>query len=273
MMTRNDRDFSKAELIAAKLLRRFGLSDPRQFVLEDLAMALGVLVVNASLQGAEARLVRQNTKKGVIRVSKDIPEEGRRRFAIGHELGHWEQHQHISQLSLCLSSEVVGYRGSREELEANAFSACLLMPRSFLRETYPAAPSLELVRAISEELVTTMTATAVRVVETTKDPCLVVFTDAESKRVQWWKRADRCPEVWLESCQSISDLSLTNEVLDGSQGFDGVEAVDPAAWFRHINGYERYTVYEESMRLGSYPTVITLLSIDDRSGTQGTAYS
>lgn len=261
--TRSDADleFTKAEVAAAKLLRRFGVVDPRQVVLEDLAMALGIVVIDAPLRGAEARLVRQGEKKGLIRVNEGIPEEGRRRFAIGHELGHWSQHREASQLSFCIASDVVGYRGSREELEANAFSANLLLPGRFLRETYRAAPSLELVRVIAEDLVTTLTATAVRVVETTADPCLVVFTDLETGCVQWWRRSSRCPRLWLERRQPVGEMSVTSEVLAGSQE-TAVEEVDPAAWFRHIGGCERYVVYEESMRLGGYQTAITLLSVD-----------
>ncbi len=132
--------FTKAEVAAAKLLRRFGLRDPRNLVLEDLAMALGVVVVDASLKGAEARLVRRG-KKGLIRVSDAIPEAGRRRFAIAHELGHWSVHAHTSQLNLCLDEDIVGYKGSREELEANAFAGSLLMPGRYLQQTYPSAPS------------------------------------------------------------------------------------------------------------------------------------
>lgn len=226
-------------------------------------MALGVLVVDAPLLGAEARLVRQDEKKGLIRVSERISEEGRRRFAIGHELGHWSQHRQASQLSLCLASDVLGYRGSQEELEANAFSACLLLPGRFLRETYRAAPSLDLVRAIAEELVTTLTATAVRVVETTNDPCLVVFTDLETGCVHWWRRSSRCPKVWLQRRQRISQLSATNEILDGRQN-TAIEAVDSSSWFGHVEGSEDYVVYEESMKLGSYPTAITILSVDYR---------
>ena len=263
MRSDRDHEFTKAQAAASKLLRRFGVRDPRQLDLEDLAMALGVVVMDAPLLGAEARLVRQGSKKGLIRVSEDISEEGRRRFAIGHELGHWSQHQHTSQLSLCLASDVVGYRGSREELEANAFSACLLLPGRFLRETYRAAPSLDLVHTIAEELVTTLTATAVRVVETTNDPCVVVFTDLETGRVQWWRRSSRCPRAWLQSQQPISQLSGVSEILKGEQE-TALETVDSAAWFDHVEGSEAYVVYEESMRLGNYPTAITLLAVDYR---------
>jgi len=262
-MRSDSQAFTKAEVAAAKLLLRFGVEDPRKLHLEDLAMALGIVVIDAPLRGAEARLVRQGEKKGLIRVSEDIPEPGRRRFAIGHELGHWSEHREVSQLSLCTASEVVGYRGSRAELEANAFSANLLLPGRFLRETYPAAPCLDVVQEIAEDLVTTLTATAVRVVETTGDPCLVVFTDLETGCVQWWRRSGRCPQLWLESRQPVSEMSMTSDILAG-RDLTPVEEVNPATWFHHVDGHEQYVVYEESMRLGGYPTAITLLSVGTR---------
>ena len=112
----SERDFTKAEIAASKTLRRFGLRDPRRLVLEDLAMALGVVVIDAPLQGAEARLVRRG-EKGLIRVSEDIPELGRRRFAIGHELGHQiERHP--------------GF-GQRQEYEADRIGANLAIASGY----------------------------------------------------------------------------------------------------------------------------------------------
>ena len=260
---RSDDDFTRAEICASKLLRRYGLTDPRQMVLEDLAMAVGVVVRDAPLIGAEARLVRK-AGKGLIRVSENLPEEGRRRFAIGHELGHWLLHRAISQLNLCLAADVVAYRGSREELEANAFSASLLLPTKYLRSHFTEAPSLKLARAIADDLVTTLTATAVRLVETARDPCLVAFIDLGAGCVRWWRCSRSCPRVWLEARQPVDERSVMGELIGGRRHASDAEEVDPAAWFAHVSDHRDLLVLEESMRLGSYPTAITLLSVDYR---------
>jgi hypothetical protein len=171
------------------------------------------------------------------------------------------RHRYSSQLNLCLGSDILGYRGSDEELEANAFSAHLLMPGKYLRDTYTAAPSLRLIKQIAHELVTSLTATAVRIVETTDDPCMVVFTNVETECVHWWRRSTRCPPVWLESRQRISELSSALETLRMAGTSPQSESVNPSAWFRHIDDHEELVVYEESVKLGNYPVLITLLSV------------
>ena len=53
------------------------MTHPHDLVLEESAMARGVLVLEERLEGAEAHLLR-TTGKGVMRVKASLP-----------ELGHW----------------------------------------------------------------------------------------------------------------------------------------------------------------------------------------
>src|SRR5262245_59118721 len=112
---------------AAKLWARYGFATPDDLVLEDLAFALGVVVLEGRLDSADARLIRRG-QKGLIRVKEDIPEPGRKRFAVAHEIGHWELHQAVSQVLSCTSEDMVAqYKASPPEIEANYFAAELLM--------------------------------------------------------------------------------------------------------------------------------------------------
>jgi IrrE N-terminal-like domain len=69
---------------------------------------------------------------------------GRRRFTIGHELGHWVMHRAQGQQSLfCRHAEVDEQEGESEhdraseiEREANAFAAAFTMPAHLIREHY-----------------------------------------------------------------------------------------------------------------------------------------
>jgi IrrE N-terminal-like domain len=67
----------------------------------------------------------------------------RRRFTVGHELGHWCLHRHGSEAVWCRATAVDpqengGSRGARppEEDEANEFAAALLMPAHLVRRHY-----------------------------------------------------------------------------------------------------------------------------------------
>ena len=106
-----------------------------------------------------------------------------------------------------------------------------------------------------------MTAAAVRLIKVTNDPCLLVLSDSESGTTQWWRRAERCPRVWLEGKQSLSECSIAGDVARGAEAPAKAEQIDPAAWFEHIDGHENFIVYEETMKLGRYSTIMTLLSV------------
>lgn len=69
----------------------------------------------------------------------------RRRFTIGHELGHWVMHRTGQQALFCRSATVEAGDGGAQpetvrpplpvtEEEANAFAAALLMPEHLVRE-------------------------------------------------------------------------------------------------------------------------------------------
>ncbi|HEX8105596.1 MAG TPA: ImmA/IrrE family metallo-endopeptidase, partial [Solirubrobacteraceae bacterium] len=65
----------------------------------------------------------------------------RRRFTVGHELGHLRLHQHHEATVWCRTGcvEEAAARGAAlpvEEAEANQFAAALLMPARLVREHY-----------------------------------------------------------------------------------------------------------------------------------------
>jgi len=110
------------------LWKLYGFTKPNELILEDLAFARGVIVTDGPLEKMEARLVRSGDK-GIIRISQNVSYVGQRRFAIAHELGHWQLHEKISQFFACTSDDMVAsYKTSPQEGEANIFAANLLMP-------------------------------------------------------------------------------------------------------------------------------------------------
>src|SRR5262245_38754461 len=69
---------------------------------------------------------------------------GRRRFTIGHELGHWVMHRRPGQASLfCRHGQVEPIENAETDLnhmsieeEANVFAAALTMPAELVRRHY-----------------------------------------------------------------------------------------------------------------------------------------
>lgn len=247
---------------AFKITREYGFAHPRDIRLEDIAMDRGVLVVVGGISGCEGRLVRKG-KIGVIRVNNAIPELGRQRFAIAHELGHWELHE-ATQWFVCSAADLRDYERSSIETEANIFASELLMPTHLIRpRCEKAAPSLQLIQLIAEDFDVSLTAAAIRFIRESRHDCVLVCS--RSRKILWWvKKTDRFG-VWFQSKQPIDQQSLAWYALDGEPLTEEMEQVPTEAWFPELPTNVEFEVYEQSVKLGRYDIVLTLLCIDDPS--------
>jgi Zn-dependent peptidase ImmA (M78 family) len=237
---------------AARIWQLYGFRSPGDLVLEDLALALGVIVLEGRLDGADARLVRKGTR-GLIRVKEDIPEAGRKRFAVAHDLGHWRLHGKVSQVLACTGDDmVVKYKGSPPEVEANYFAAELLMPETlFAPRTARARPSLRLLKELATEFRTTITATAIRFVEVSDDYCAVVVS--QNGKVRWWRGSERFEEVgWIQPGAALAPGSVAGAIFRGEAAAPGPEKVDAAAWVEDTGKLEDETLVEEAIFLERY---------------------
>jgi hypothetical protein len=252
-----------ARIAANKLIEKYSISNSKQINIEDIAMAEGAFVQEGPLDGSEARLLRGGGSAH-IRIKEDIRERGKKRFAIAHELGHWLLHNNLSQWNLCTTSdlqEMQEYKGSPLEVESNAFASALLLPTTLLRlRCEDAVPDLTLIQALAEEFDTTLTATAIRFVEECKEICAVIFS--ENGRVKWWKGRDERPSFWIEPGKLVHKYSSCWECFnDAFRPLHKMESVDPNIWLDSLPSDMQIDLYEQSIKLGQYPSVITLLWI------------
>lgn len=247
---------SRAE--ARRLWRLYGFNEPQDLVLEDIAYANGIVVMESRLDGAEARLIRNNTN-GIIRVNERIMQPGRKRFAIAHELGHWFLHSRVSQVLACTAEDMIAkYKASPPELEANFFASELLMPSDLFRERIRSQePSLDLIQQLAFEFAASLTATAVRYVELRDDYCAVVFS--ENGKIRWWRVSSSFGrEAWIESGSPLSRRSLARSIHDGETISQQPQEVDLDAWIS-TDDLDCDTILEHSMRLGQTGQIMSLL--------------
>ena len=259
MVLRSSPNHAQARQAARRIITDLGIAAPSEIDVEAIAMARHLVVQEGSAEGAEAWLI-PGRRRGFVRVRSDIPETGRRRFAVAHELGHWELHRGLSQLSYCTDGDVHGYKGSPPEIEASAFAGELLMPTPlFGPQCRAKQPSLALVKHLAERFETTLTATAVRFVEESRETCLAVFS--KDGEVAWSRRRDGSDSPRIEPGQRLHLDSVAYEVLQGDVPPPGMRAVQPEAWFPKIRRGLRLEIHEESIQLGRYPTILTLLQV------------
>lgn len=109
-----------------------GYRHPTELEVEVIAHMRGALVRSNPTTGSRASLLRIGAR-GIIGVAHGLPEE-QRRWAIAHELGHFEAHANVSYLGLCTGEDLrATYGTDGREPEANAFAAELLLPEDLVR--------------------------------------------------------------------------------------------------------------------------------------------
>jgi len=250
-----------AEGEAEWLWRLYGLTKPDDLILEDIALARGVIVTEGPLEKMEARLVRSGNK-GLIRINQNISYMGQKRFAIAHELGHWQLHEKISQFFACTSDDMVAsYKTSTQEGEANIFAANLLMPSNlFIVQANNKEFSFKTISNLAEHFITSLTATAIRFVDLSDDYFAIVCSEAG--KIKWWRGSDFFEnKFWITPGAPLSTNTIAGSLFYKKQKSEDHEEVDIKAWCENSSYYESDTFIEESKYFERYNQVITLLRL------------
>jgi len=212
---------------ANEVRRAIGYEHPTEMEIEVLAYMRGALVRSVPARGARANLLRVG-ERGVIGVGDRLsPEE--RRWAIAHELGHFEAHAGVSFLGLCSSRDMVSaYETSGREPEANAFAAELLMPQDlFAKRCDVARVTWDPIRGLANEFQVSVTAAALRFVTFTADRvALVCMKDAV---IQWCSATRDFGERPARGAR-VPAWSEAHAYFAGREASTKPETVSASAW-------------------------------------------
>jgi hypothetical protein len=213
------------------------------------------------MTGAEARLLRKGAR-GIISVRDDVASKGRRRFSIAHELGHWILHEGAGQWWVCSAQDIYAYAGGLQELEANRFAAELVMPAPLFRPYCERGTfGFMLVERLSELFCTSLTATALSVVEHSPERCCVVLSDGE--KVNWSWRSRRLPGFEFHIPKGSRLRQTTKAWSSTFDPQDGMSTVPARCWFPDLPRDRDFEVWEESRYLEGFGVVMTLLSVNE----------
>jgi Zn-dependent peptidase ImmA (M78 family) len=247
-------DWGGAAAAARRVLAELDVPDPRLGAIETLADLRGLEVREAALQGARANLVRVG-KNGMVTVSQGLtPEE--RRFAIAHELGHFELHKSESYLGLCSGDQLItDYETGGTEAEANTFAAEFLMPRQlFQPRTQAREVSWDVPGRLADEFTVTLTAAALRFVELSDERVAVVYSvDGKVK----WTRRNRSFGSLIEKGAKLDSYSLAIDAFKGKKLPARPETVETSAWKPGARDDEK--LKEHSIHMPNFGAVMTLL--------------
>lgn len=244
---------------AKAIIQRLQIRNPSEIHVRDISMERGAFVRERPLQGSEGRLVRKGTL-GIITINSGIREEGRKRFAIAHELGHFELHS-ASQLILCSEEDMYVWNENKsQEIEANEFAADILMPEEiFARYIRPEQPNMDRVKELSREFRTTLTATALRYVQLSREPCAVVVS--RDGIIKWYTKSPDF-DFHVRVGEKLSPYTYASDFYNGVDLPTRPQKGPAYAWLSG-NLDEEAEIFEHSLALASYGVVISLLWVYD----------
>ena len=238
------------------------IPDPRSLDIRAIAYLRGVLVEDRLLVGAQGRIVIRGSRAKVA-VDSSIPEEGRKRFVAAHELGHFELHRQEAHLFKCKEEyfELWQKQNPAIEREANVFASELLMPtHMFVEAASGMTPNLDSVRELADRFSTTLTATGLRFLDFTTEPCAVICS--QEGAVQWCKRTSTFGQ-WIPSGQVLGENTYAYDFFNGKSLPQGPAEVLATAWFPEARLKPGATIQEHSLGMPSYRSVLTLLVVKD----------
>lgn len=235
------------------LLDELGITEPEDIDVEAIGEYVGATVMYEGLQGCEARIVGTHLR-AIITVDRDAP-RARQRFSVGHELGHW-MHDRGTAAFACDAETVSGPWDELLNLEAraNRYAANLLLPAKMFKPRAAGRQMLfETVRALATTFGTSLTATAIRLVEYGSFPAMLVCNDKSGRK--WFVRG---PDV-SESLWPLDSPGHDTLAYDLLHGADTASPQDIYAdqWLARTERHS-YSLREDSIR-GPHGQVLSLL--------------
>jgi len=255
---KKERLASSPEAFARELLARLELRSAAD--LTALLDRLGLSLKEVDSNGFEGVLVcRADRRKGIIAIQRAIPEEGRKRFTICHEIGHFILPGHGTDGCVCKSEDIESWRNGvpEYEIEANAFASELLLPykelASLIRKE---KATIALAKDVAKRFGSSLTAACLKCVEVTDEECAFVYSVDQS--IKWFRRNEN---FWhyIRRGRLASESLAANLFMGATRERDG--AVPAEAWLEDEQLPSDATIWEDSIFLPYYDSAITILTI------------
>lgn len=249
-------DCGSPEKIIAEIMRQMP-DMPIPVPIEELATAVGITDIHRlETAGFEGGLVTQPERaSGVILVNNNGSTQ-RQRFTIGHELGHYliiaHQPARAGQFT-CSKADMAIREAGREdrawrmEMEANRFSAGMLMPLMRFKPDMRnlGTPSLEHVFTLAERYNMSKEATALHYALHQDAVCAVIISkDEVVKRIY---KPSRFPFIDVRIGTRLPSTSLAARLASGRQS--DWDDVSSGVWLNVEPGGRHQSLQEQAYRL------------------------
>ncbi|RMB08187.1 ImmA/IrrE family metallo-endopeptidase [Eilatimonas milleporae] len=221
----------------------------------EIATALDIYeIMEQPKTGFEGALIAPEDKsEGAIIVRADRSEE-RKRYTIGHELGHYLNPWHKSvspdgfkctAKNLAMEKIDRNDRYIRMEVEANVFSAELLMPRKHIKQYLQShkGADLEHIMELAEFFCVSKEAMARRYVEqNANEPAAIIFS--KGNKIRYIKRHTDFPWLNVGNGSLIPQGSLSFRSQDLIGHFSSWEEINADIW---VDAKPNQAIFEQTV--------------------------
>ncbi|ACO33761.1 MULTISPECIES: ImmA/IrrE family metallo-endopeptidase [Acidobacterium] len=225
-----------------EILNDLGITEPQDIDIEAIAEDCGATIRYLPLTGCAARIMGYKNR-AIISIDENT-RRPRQRFSAAHEVGHWMRDR--GQLAFKCGSEsfVREWSAENPETRANRFASDLLLPAKMFRaKAYKLPVTFETVRQIGDIFCTSLTATAIRLVEYGDLPAIIVCNGP--RRREWFiPNGEVRGKIFLDARPGKG--SIAEALLRGDRSDIAPREVRSDAWFDHRNA-ANYWVHEDSI--------------------------
>ena len=242
---------------------------------EKLAAQLGISEIKEiESDGYQGGLITNATKsKGVILVNKKL-RLGRRRFTIGHELGHYltpshkptEADRFLCSFEDLLASDRKAFdKRMRWEAEANRFASLILMPPHLYRKDVNAKRDADLNHLLAlADRYKVSKESAGRAYVDFRDDAVAVLITHEGRLLRSYRRQNDFPFISVRWGTEIPRGALVRRKKHAISSVSEVEETDAAVWLDVSLGSRPPTVFEQVHQQQSGYALV-LLTIEEET--------
>jgi Zn-dependent peptidase ImmA (M78 family) len=205
---------------------------------------------------------------GIISLNSNEKYEGRKRFAIAHEIGHYLLHyQNQSIMKKCNENDFTDWllKGRNIEYEANYFASELLLPTKYVEEKCKNSLDFNIIKNLANIFQTSLIATAYKCIEVLEYiPCIIIFS--QDNKIKWYKMSED-----LRHHEDKFFISKKMELNIGSQAYNFFNKKNiiedtttaPSVWFTNQYKDEQYFLEEYTFIMPNLNATLTLLLLKE----------
>jgi len=237
----------------ASVLDELGITEPSRIRIEGIAQHCGATILYEPLDGCEARILGRDDH-AIITVNSNAS-RARQRFSAAHELGHWMRDRGKVAFSCTEQKLLREWGDDNPERRANRYAADLLLPRKMFEGHARGLPAVfTSARSLAQTFETSLTATAIRLVDIGSFPSMILCTEATGRR--WFFSSPILPSE-IRPLSKPGPGAVATRLLMAKGNATGPESVDADDWIDHVDA-SRYSLIEDSIPM-SGGLVLTLL--------------